>query len=224
MPDSGNMVSSTAIIGSHAELGENVRVDDWVIIGYRPITDRDPRPVIIGSGTTVRSHVVIYEGVSLGDNCHLGHHVLIRESTILGKNVSVGTGSVIEHNVQIGIGVRIHSQVFVPEYSTLEDECWIGPNVVMTNAKYPRGSRVKEQLTGPVIGRKALIGANSTLLPGVLIGKGALVAAGSLVSRDVPDFAIVRGNPAQVVGATPDLSHEDGDPIYEDYLSDILNP
>ena len=117
------------------------------------------------------------------------------------------TLSVVEHHVEIGNGVRIHTQVFIPEFSVLEDGCWIGPNVVLTNAKYPLSPGVKDSLVGPVIRRNAKIGANATLLPGVVIGEGALVGAGAVVVRDVPPGAVVVGNPARVIRHVSDLPY-----------------
>ncbi len=81
----------------------------------------------------------------------------------------------------------------------LEDDCWIGPNVVITNARYPRSPHVKEQLCGATVRRGAKIGANATLLPGVTIGANALVGAGAVVTHDVPEGAVVAGNPAHVI-------------------------
>jgi len=125
----------------------------------------------------------------------------------IGDNVSVGTISVIEHHVKIGNGVRIHTQAFIPEFSILEDGCWIGPNVVLTNAKYPLSRNVKEELAGPIIKRNAKIGANSTLLPGVVIGENTLVGAGSVITKDVPDGAVVIGNPARIIRYVADLPY-----------------
>ena len=99
----------------------------------------------------IRSHTVIYAGNVIGRNFQTGNKVNIRESNRIGNNVSVGTLSVIEHHVEIADNVRIHTQVFIPEFSVLEEGCWIGPNVVFTNAKYPLSPGVKDQLAGPVI-------------------------------------------------------------------------
>ena len=113
--------------------------------------------------------------------------------------MSIGTGSVIEHHVTIESGVRIHSQVFVPEFSILEENCWLGPNVVLTNAKYPRSPNVKNKLAGVCIKKNAKIGANSTLLPGIVIGENTLVGAGSVVIKNVSKNKVVVGNPAKVI-------------------------
>jgi acetyltransferase-like isoleucine patch superfamily enzyme len=145
----------------------------------------------------------------IGRNFQTGNKVNIRELNQIGDNVSVGTLSVIEHHVRIADDVRIHTQVFVPEFSVLEEGCWLGPNVVLTNARYPQSPKVKEELVGPLIKRRAKIGANATLLPGVVIGENALVGAGAVVVHDVPDGAVVVGNPARVIGRIQDLPYGD---------------
>jgi acetyltransferase-like isoleucine patch superfamily enzyme len=153
----------------------------------------------IGPGALIRSHTVIYAGNRIGRNFQTGHGVLIREENEIGDDVSIGSGSIVEHHVRIGHRVRLHSNVFVPEFSVLEDDCWLGPHVVLTNAKYPRSPGVKEQLVGPYIEQRAKIGANATLLPGVRIGRDALVGAGAVVTHDVPAGSVVVGNPARVI-------------------------
>lgn len=124
---------------------------------------------------------------------------MIRELNEIGNDVSIGTHSIIEHHVILGDGVRVHSNVFIPEYSRVEAGAWIGPNVVFTNARYPLSAGAKTSLKGPLIMSGAKIGANSTLLPGVRVGVGALIGAGSVVTKDVPDYAVFVGNPARFV-------------------------
>ena len=142
---------------------------------------------------------MIYAGNRIGDNFQTGNKVNIRELNEIGSNVSIGTHSVIEHHIRIGNNVRIHSLVFVPEFTVIEDGAWLGPNVIVTNAKYPLAKDVKETLAGPIIKKGAKIGANSTILPGLVIGVNSLVGAGSVVTKDVPDNAVVAGNPARLI-------------------------
>lgn len=190
------------------ELGEHTVVEDFCIIGAPPRgAEPGEIPTLIGSNSVVRSHTVIYAGNRIGSGFQTGNKVNIRELNEIGDNVSVGTLSVIEHHVKIGNNVRIHTQAFIPEYSVLEDGCWIGPNVVLTNAKYPLSPGVKESLAGPLIKCGAKIGANATLLPGVVIGENALVGAGSVVVHDVPDGTVVAGNPARVIRAIAELPY-----------------
>jgi acetyltransferase-like isoleucine patch superfamily enzyme len=161
----------------------------------------------IGDRAMLRSYTVVYAGNAIGRNFQTGNKVNIRELNRIGNNVSVGTLSVIEHHVEIGDGVRIHTQAFIPEYSVLEEGCWIGPHVTLTNAKYPLSPGAKDQLAGPVIRKGAKIGANATILPGVVIGENALVGAGAVVVRNVPAGTVVAGNPARVIGQIADLPY-----------------
>lgn len=154
----------------------------------------------IGKNSTIREPTVIYPDNKIGDNFTTGHFVSIREKNKIGNNVSIGSHSNIEHHIIIEDNVRIHSNCFIPEYSILKHDCWIGPNVVLTNAKYPKSKNVKNKLIGPIIGEFAKIGANSTILPEVKIGKHALIGAGTVVVKDVPAYATIAGNPGKVIG------------------------
>ncbi len=184
----------------NVKLGNNATVGDYSIIGEPP---RGKKPgeleTRIGARAVIRSHTIIYAGNVIGDDFQTGHGALVREENKIGNNVSIGSHSIVEHHVSIGNNARLHSNVFVPEFSVLEDDCWLGPNVVVTNARYPQSRGAKENLRGAIIRRGAKIGANATLLPGVTIGENALVGAGAVVVRDVPPGAVVVGNPARVV-------------------------
>lgn len=189
------------------ELGKNVEIGDWVVIGVpfkgMPAGTR----TVIGDGAVIRSHTVIYAGNVIGKHFQTGHGVLVRECNVIGDDVSIGSHSVVEHHVTLENGVRIHTQAFVPEFSHLEEGAWVGPNVVFTNALYPLSPNVKNDLKGPRIGRRAKIGANSTLLPGVVIGADALVGAGSVVVRSIPAGKVAVGNPARVIKDIRDLPY-----------------
>ena len=190
----------------NTELGTNVEIGPYAVIGCPPRGAKSgDKPTRIGSDVIIRSHVVIYADNKIGDRVHIGHGVLLRESNIVGGDVSIGSRSIIEHHVVIGARVRIHSAAFIPEYTVLEDDAWIGPCVVITNAKYPANRHTKRDLRGPVVKRGAKVGANATVLPGVVIGEYALVGAGSVVTRDVPAHAVVVGNPARITKALHDL-------------------
>ncbi len=119
--------------------------------------------------------------------------------------MSIGSHSVVEHHVTIADRVRIHSNVFIPEYSVLDEGAWIGPCVVFTNALYPLSPDAKRTLKGPHVCAGAKIGANATLLPGITIGRNALVGAGAVVVNDVPDEKVVVGNPARIIKDVSEL-------------------
>jgi acetyltransferase-like isoleucine patch superfamily enzyme len=199
---------SSYITHKNVAIGEGGVIEDYCIIGAPPRGARDGElETVIGERAVIRCHTVIYAGNTIGHNFQTGNKVNIRESNKIGNNVSIGTLSVVEHHVEIADNVRIHTQAFIPEFSVLEEGCWIGPNVVLTNAKYPLSPGVKDQLAGPVIRKNAKIGANSTILPGVVVGENALVGAGTVVVRDVPAGAVVVGNPSRVIGHITDLPY-----------------
>jgi acetyltransferase-like isoleucine patch superfamily enzyme len=191
-------ISSTAIIHPNVSIGSNVVIEDFCIIGV-PFKGMKNEQTIIGDNSIIRSGTYIYAGNKIGKNFHTGNKVNIRELNVIGDNVSIGTLSVIEHNIIIHNGVRIHTQAFIPEYTIIEKNCWIGPNVVFTNAKYPKHPKVKENLKGAYIQKNVKIGANTTLLPGVVIGKHSLIGAGSVVIKNVASGLIVAGSPAKQI-------------------------
>jgi acetyltransferase-like isoleucine patch superfamily enzyme len=190
----------------HVYLGANTEIGEFAIVGVPP-RGREPGELEthIGPGSIIRSHTVIYAGNLIGANFQTGHGVMVRELNEIGDDVSIGTHSIVEHHVRIGNRVRIHSNAFIPEYCILEDDTWIGPNVVLTNAMYPNSLQAKATLKGPHLKVGAKIGANATILPGVTVGANALVGAAAVVVRDVPDGKVVVGNPARIIKDLPAL-------------------
>jgi acetyltransferase-like isoleucine patch superfamily enzyme len=180
----------------------DAQVEPFVLFDVRP--QRGPgaalAPTRLGPGAVLRSHTVIYAGNVIGARFQTGHGVLVRESNSIGDDVSIGSHSIVEHHVTIANGVRIHGAVFIPEFTVLEECVWIGPNVVLTNARYPASPSTKANLRGPHLHARAKVGAGAVLLPGVTIGAGALVGAGAVVVKDVPAYQVVVGNPARSVG------------------------
>lgn len=206
----------STIINNNVKLAKDTIVGEFCIIGILPRGKKeDGLETVIGGNSVIRSHTIIYAGNKIGDNFQTGHSVFIREENIIGNNVSIGTKTVVEHHVKIEDNVRIHCQCFIPEFTTLKNGCWIGPKVVFTNAPYPSAKKTKDFLKGAVVEENAKIGANSTILPGIRIGKSALVGAGSVVTKDVPAGKVVAGNPAKIIKDISDLKWEDGSMVYE---------
>jgi acetyltransferase-like isoleucine patch superfamily enzyme len=190
------MIASSVKIYDNVILGKNVVIEDFCIIGAL-FQGYSGEQTIIGDNAIIRSHSVIYAGNKIGNNFQTGNKANIRELNIIGDDVSIGTLSVVEHHIIIEDGVRIHSQVFIPEFSTLKKNCWLGPNVVLTNAKYPKHKNTKKKLKGATICENAKIGANVTILPNVIIGENSLIGAGSVVIKNVAKNSIYAGNPAK---------------------------
>jgi acetyltransferase-like isoleucine patch superfamily enzyme len=201
------MEAKNTIIYPGVHLGENVKLGHNVIIGESP---RGKAPgeleTFIGDNAVIRANTIIYAGNRIGKNFQSGHHTLIRENNTIGNNVSVGSSTVIEFQTVIEDNVRIHSQAFIPEFCTLREGAWIGPNVVFTNALHPLCPKVKDCIKGAIVERDAKIGANATIMPDLVIGEKALVGAGSVVVKDVAPGAVVAGNPAKKVKSYLDLT------------------
>jgi acetyltransferase-like isoleucine patch superfamily enzyme len=201
-------IAKTAIVYPGVKLGKNVIIEDFCLIGVPPRGKKEGElETIIGDDSVIRSHTVIYAGNKIGNKFQTGNKANIRELNDIGNDVSIGTLSVVEHHVKIEDNVRIHTQVFIPEFSTLKKGSWVGPNVVFTNAPYPQSKNVKDSLVGPTLHENAIVGANSTLLPGVQIGKDAIVGAGSVVTKDVAPGDVVAGNPAKFMKKKSELPY-----------------
>jgi acetyltransferase-like isoleucine patch superfamily enzyme len=141
----------------------------------------DVSECIIGDGTRIWQFVVILKGARIGADCNVCAHVLIEGDVIIGNRTTIKSG------VQIWDG------------SVIGDDVFVGPNATFTNDLYPRSKRYPKNFQGVTIHDGASIGANATVLPGVTVGKKALVGAGSVVTKDIPAFAVVVGNPARIV-------------------------
>lgn len=177
-------------------IGLELKCDDGVTLGYLAERLRERSPLIIGSHARIRSGTVIYEGSQIGDRFATGHGVVVREENLIGDDVSIWSHSVIDYGCRIGSRVLIHTGVYICQFTVIEDDVFLAPGVMLANDKRPID---KSNLRGPRVCAGARIGINSTLLPGVVIGRGAMVGAGSVVTRDVPDGVTVYGNPARAV-------------------------
>ncbi len=136
----------------------------------------------IGEGTSVWQYCVILPGARIGKNCNINCHVFIENDVIVGDNVTIKSG------VQLWDGLRIEDNVFV------------GPNVTFTNDMFPRSKRYPGKFLKTIIGKSASIGANATIIGGLTIGCYAMIGAGSVLTKNVPDHTLWYGNPAQYRG------------------------
>ena len=198
---------SGVVIYPNVEIGENAQLEPPCIIGKPPRGRRPGElPMVIGAGAIIRPFTTLYAGSTIGRSFQTGQGASIREDNLIGDDVIVGTHAVLEFRNRIGSHVRIHSNCFL-EWVTVEEWVFIGPNVVFTDDPHPmRCPRFEDCIGGAVVRAYARIGANSTLLPGVVVGRNALVGAGSVVTRDVPDGAVVAGNPARVINSVDKLT------------------
>ncbi|MDP3565091.1 MAG: DapH/DapD/GlmU-related protein [Methanoregula sp.] len=181
-------------------LGPDAQIFEPVTLGF-PSRDNMQKSgflgTTIGKNSVIRSGTILYCDVITGDFFQTGHNVVIREETRIGDHVSIGTATVIDGHTTIGNDVSLQSRVYIPTNTRIGNHVFIGPNAIFTNDRYPPNRSGK--LSGPQVMDGAAIGANTTILPGVCIGECALVAAGAIVTRDVPDHMMAIGTPAKIM-------------------------
>jgi acetyltransferase-like isoleucine patch superfamily enzyme len=215
----GVTIGPFCVIHDNVELGDGSIVESHVILGspaaayYDDPESYEPEPCSIGARAVVRSHTVVYAGVTIGESFECGHHVTIREGSRIGASVRVGTRSDLQGHLAVGDFVRIHSNVFVAQHSTVEDFAWLLPNVTLTNDPHPPSDTCT---VGPTIRRFAVVSAGATVFAGVDVGEEAVIGAMSLVRDDVASRTVVVGVPARVLGATADVTCKEGhlDAVY----------
>ncbi len=155
-------------------------------------------PVRLGLAARIRAGTIIYADVEVGDDFQTGHHVMIRERTVIGHHVVIGTNTVIDGNVVIGDFVKIESNCYIPTHVHIGNRVFLGPNVVLTNDRYPLKMRDQYVPEGPILEDGVTLGGGVVVCPGVRIGHDSFVAAGAVVTKDVPPLSLVVGVPGRI--------------------------
>jgi len=144
---------------------------------------------------------VLDEGCRIGDGTRIWHFTHVMAEAVVGKNCVLGQNVMVANRVMIGDNVKIQNNISVYEGVACEDDVFLGPSVVFTNVINPRAFiERKHEFRQTLVRKGASIGANATILCGHTIGRYALVGAGAVVTHDVPDYALVTGNPARQIG------------------------
>lgn len=201
------------IIHARTQIGDNVHIDDLAVIGKSPMrsarsamTGRLDLPAcIIKNHCIIGSLAIVYRGAFLDEGVMVADLATVREETCIGAYTIVGRGVAVENKVEIGARCKIETNAYVTALSSIDDDCFIAPEVTFTNDRFL--GRTKERFRyhrGVTMLKGARVGANATVLPGITIGADALVAAGSIVTHDVPDRITVMGTPAREFRAVPE--------------------
>jgi UDP-2-acetamido-3-amino-2,3-dideoxy-glucuronate N-acetyltransferase len=215
--DAGLVLSPTATVGEGVTFGANVVVHDGVVIGDGVVVQdgavlgKAPRPprfhsttpvteaLVIGDGAWVGAQAVVCAGARLERGTVIGDGAFVRERVVIGEDTVVGSHAIVDFEAVIGARVTVQSRVYLTATAVLEDDVYVGPGVTTTNddtmARHPEGAALR----GPVLRRACRIGGGAVLVPGVEIGEEAFVAAGAVVTNDVPSRAFVMGVPARRV-------------------------
>ncbi len=202
---------ANVVVHAGVVLGDGVSVQDGAILGKPAVlgpkstASRDaPPPLRVGAGARICAGAILLAGAEIGERAIIGDQAYVRERSRVGVGSIVGQGSTVDNDTIVGDRVRIQSHVYITAYMTIEDDVFVGPGALMTNdnamGRHPKGEPIK----GPTLRRACRVGGGSTILPGVEIGEEAFVAAGAVVTADVPPRGLVMGVPARVVRQVTD--------------------
>ncbi|MFE0625076.1 DapH/DapD/GlmU-related protein [Priestia aryabhattai] len=208
--EGGVIIGENVVIGHNTvllegtQIGDNVEIGSNCVLGIQPRSNqkmrrinKNTRKLIIQNDIKIGHLVSIYLGTIISDNVFIGDHASIRENVSVDTGTVVGRAAIIELNSLIGKDCTIQTLAYVTGDTILEDDVFIGPCVSMSNDKYMGAKEYK--LKGPTIKKGAKIGNNSSLLPGIVIGQGTIVGAGSVVTKDLTDNEMFFGVPARKI-------------------------
>jgi UDP-2-acetamido-3-amino-2,3-dideoxy-glucuronate N-acetyltransferase len=215
---SGAVVGKGCVIGAGAHihegtvLGDCVHVADNAVVGIPPrkarrsavTKDSDLPPAKLGHGCKVGVAAIVYRGASLGKDVFVADLATIRENVEVGDETIIGRGVAVENKVKIGRRCKIETNSYITALSEIGEFCFVAPEVCFTNDNFV--GRTKERFKyhkGVTMKRGARVGANSTVLPGLVLGEDCLVGAGSVVTENVPARMVAYGSPARVVREVP---------------------
>jgi acetyltransferase-like isoleucine patch superfamily enzyme len=207
----GSRIGAGAVVHAGTEVGERCLVEDGAVLGKRPrlrpessAAGAEIGALVLEPEVTVCAGAVVYAGAYIASGAIIGDQAQVRERSRIGPGSVVGRASSVDFDALIGARVLIQTGVYVTGGSVVEDDVFLGPGVLTTNdhtmGRHPRG----EPLLGPTFRRACRVGGGAVLVPGVMIGEEAFVAAGALVTRDVGDREVVMGVPARFVRRVPD--------------------
>lgn len=192
----GNNVTIGAfcIIHDFVEIGDNSTIDNYCELGIpTPLANSDA--LIIGDNSRIRSYSCLYAGSNIGNNFVSGHYVTIRENSSIGINVQLGSRGDIQGDCEIGNFTKMHADVHIGKESKVGQYVWMFPEVLLTNDPTPPS----ETLEGVVIEDFVVLASKALILPGVIVGKDSVVAAGSVVKNNIENGLVFSGNPAKKV-------------------------
>ena len=183
-------------LSDQVTLGEGTLVDEGALVGYISGRLKERKPLTIGAGSKIRFGTVVYEGSTIGRGLETGHGTVIREENQIGDKLNIWNNSTIDYGCWIGNNVKIHTNCYIAQYTTLEDDVFLAPGVTVANDPCPVCSLC---MKGPTLRRGVRVGVNVTLLPHIEIGAESVIAAGAVVTKDIPPRSLVVGNPGRVV-------------------------
>jgi UDP-2-acetamido-3-amino-2,3-dideoxy-glucuronate N-acetyltransferase len=208
----GSRIGNNVVLHAGTTIGRECRVDDNTVVGKQPMrahrsattTTGVLPPAIIGDHVLVGTSVVIYAGCTIASRVLVADLSSIRENVTIGAETIIGRGVAVENYCTIGSRCKLETNVYITAYSSIEDDVFIAPGVITSNDNFVGRTQERfKHYKGVTIRRGGRIGANATILPGKVIGEDALVAAGAVVTGDVPPRKIFAGVPAKELRDVP---------------------
>jgi UDP-2-acetamido-3-amino-2,3-dideoxy-glucuronate N-acetyltransferase len=206
----GVSFGSYVVVHDGTVIGAGCAIEDLAVLGKRPRLARhssaggDVGALRLGERTSVGTGAVVFAGADVGAEAILGDQCFVRERASIGERSVIGRGSVVDNDVRVGARVRVQTNVYLTAFTAVEDDVFVGPGALTTNddtmARHGPGAAI----VGATLRRACRVGGGAVLTPGVEVGEEAFVAAGAVVTRDVPARAVVMGVPARVVREVSD--------------------
>jgi acetyltransferase-like isoleucine patch superfamily enzyme len=202
----GSRIGAGTVLHAGTVVGEGAVIEEHAVLGKRPrlaAHSSAPRtelpPLVLGDRVTVCCGAVVFAGARVGDGCIVGDQGHVRERTELGARTVIGRGSSVDNDVVIGARVRVQTLVYLTAFTLVEDDVFVGPGASTTNDSTMGRHPQEEPLLGATLRRACRVGGSVVVTPGVEIGEEAFVAAGAVVTKDVPARGVAMGVPARVV-------------------------
>lgn len=206
------IIGNNVVIHEGTIISSNVRIDDNTVIGKLPMRGVNSifkkedmlKPAYINKEVLIGAGVIIYRGSDIGESTFIADTATIRENVSIGSRTVIGRGTVVENFSQVGSNCKIQTNVYITAYSIIEDYVFIAPGVVTSNDNYAARSKERfGKFKGVTVKRGGRIGAGATILPGVVIEEDGFVAAGTVITKDVPAKTIVMGVPGKILREVP---------------------
>ena len=211
----GEGVTFGAYVVVHAgtTIGAGCTIEDHVVLGKGPqlapgsSAEGETGRLTLGAGVKVCCGAVVFAGAQIGEGSIVGDQAYVRERSTIGPGSVIGRGSVVDNDVRVGARVRVQTSVYLTAFTVVEDDVFVGPGASTTNDdtmnRHGGGRGSQSPLRGATLRRACRVGGSVVLTPGIEVGEEAFVAAGAVVTRDVPPRAVAMGVPARMVREVP---------------------
>jgi acetyltransferase-like isoleucine patch superfamily enzyme len=202
----GTRVGALVVVHPGTQIGAGCEIQDGAVLGKPPKLARHssasreaPDPLVIGDGSVICCRAIVFAGATLAAGVIVGDQAYVRERAAIGEGSVIGRGTAVDNDVLIGARVRVQTDVYLTANSVIEDDVFVGPGVCTTNDDTMGRHDAAYALRGATLRRACRIGGGVVLCPGVEVGEEAFVAAGAVVTKDVPARGVAMGVPARVV-------------------------